>query len=548
MKRRILSLLMAGCMLSTLLAGCGSNGNETTQSAGNAPQVDATDSISDLSPAEGVRVVAGSYAEIGNMDPYYTTGSKITWINTVYEMLGSRDGLGGELGLQLAKNVTKIDDVTYDIEIWDIIYDSNGNHITAEDVAFCYSWMKKSGTVSKMGNLDRMEVTGDYTLHMVLTNPAVGVFEDMMQRPIVSKAAYESAGQNMSAVETGTGPYEMAELVSGSSITLRKRDDYWQTDASVLTRMQWANVDELQIKYISSSSQLAIAMQTGEIDGILYMSGTDTAYFVDENGNVEDGYFVHTYADSNTYQIFANMSSASIISSNKELREGIYRAIDPQGILDGVLGGRGTIPHDYGNNKFPDYNAAWDNEDYFDYDPAAAKELIANSGYSGEELTFVTYNMSPYKEMAEVIQAYLAEAGVKISILPIEQTQRDTMFADVNGWDLMMITTTSSDYLVNCYAYLLDANNWGGQTITHYVDDELQALLATAKSVDGHTQENVDAFHYYLVDSAIAYGVVVNNFYSIWREGVDEIYMQRNGYSMPTAFVYSDKWTSVLDQ
>lgn len=494
-----------------------------------------------------IRVVAGSAAEIGNLDPYYTTGSKITWLNAVYEMLGAREGLGGELKLVLTKEVTKIDDLTYDLELYDNIYDFNGNHIMASDVEFCYGWMKESGTVSKMGNLESMTATGDYTLRMILTNSSVGVFEDMMQRPIVSKVEYDAADGIMSNVEVGTGPYKVTDFVSGASITLTKRDDYWQTDESARPRSQWANVDELQVKYISSSSQLAIAMQTGEIDGILYMSGADTSYFVDADGKVEDGYFVHTYTDSNTYQLFCNMDSASILSADKNLREGIFKAIDPQGLLDGVLDGRGTVPHDYGNSIFPDYNPAWDQEDYFSFDLSAAQALVAQSGYRGEKLTLVTYNWSPYKEMAEVIQAYLAGAGIELNILPIEQTQRDTVFADVNAWDLFLVTTTSSDYIVNCYAYLLDAKNWGGATITHYVDDEFQNLMSIARSVDGHTQENVDAFHAYMVDSAIARGVVVNNFYSIWKEGVEEIYMQRNGYCMPTAFSYSDSWISVAD-
>jgi len=236
-----------------------------------------------------------------------------------------------------------------------------------------------------------------------------------------------------------------------------------------------------------------------------------------------------------------------MLSTNQKLREGIFTALDPQAIIDGVLNGKGSATHDYANDLYPEYNKKWDSEDYYNYDEAKAKQLIQESGYNGEELTLVTYNMSPYKEMAEVIQAYLQQVGVNVKIYPIEQTQRDNVFAATDSWDMFLITTLSMDYIVNCYTYLLDANNWNGATITHYKDSKFQSLLEASTAVDTHSQETVDAVHDYMVEQAFARGLVVNNFYSIWKEGVTGIYTTHNGYVQPTSCIYSESWKSVAD-
>jgi ABC-type transport system substrate-binding protein len=526
----------------------GSTGGNASPSAPVVPAALVNSGITqNTSTSKKVRVVAGSFADVGVLDPYDSAGASVCYKTVVYEYLGIRNGLGGPLQLVLAKKTDKVDDFTFDIEIYDYIYDSKGNHITADDIVYCYDYMRRSGRVSKMGNLKSMTKTGDYTLRMILTNSSVGVYEDMMQRPIVSKKEYEAARENFTGEGYGTGPYAISNYVAGSSITIKKRADYWQKDPSLIPRSQWANVEELQIQFIGSTSQLAIAMQTGQIDGILYMSGSDSAYFVDTAGKVAAGYNVVVYQDNNTFQFLVNMESSKLLSKNKDLREALFKSIDPNGLIDGTLGGRGSVAHDYGNNSFPDYETSWDREDYFSYDENAARALVRSSGYKGEELVFSTYNTTPYKEIAELVQAYAGIAGINIKIYPIETSQVNTILNDPKLYDIFMITTNASDYIVNCWAYLLDARNWNGATRNMYKDEKLQSLLETAMSVEGHTPANIRAYHDYLKNTGTVRGVIVQNFYSIWTENVKDVYRNRNGYAMPTAFIYSDNWKRLVN-
>jgi ABC-type transport system substrate-binding protein len=549
MKKRAV-VFCAVFVLGAAFLSCNKAKDTAPQAGGSqTASIELSTANSDLtentSTKKKVKVVAGSFADVGVLDPYNSAGSSVCWKPVVYEQLAMRDGMGGPLKLIMAKKVDKIDDFTFNIEIYDYIYDSKGNHITTEDIVYCYDYMKRSGRVSKMGNLKSMTATGEYTLQMILTNKSVGVYEDMMKRYIVSKKEYQAAGENFTAEGYGTGPYVISGFASGSSVTIKKRDDYWQKDASLIPRFMWANVDEMQVQYIGSTSQLAIAMQTGQIDGILYMSGSDSSYFVDEKGVVTPGYNVLTYQDNNTFQLLVNMDSSKLLSKNKDLREGIFRCIDPRGLIDGTLGGRGTIAHDYSNNSFPDYEKAWDGEDYFNYDEARAKSLVGNSGYKGEEIVLCTYNTTPYKEMAEVIQAYAGIAGVNIKIYPIETSQLNNVMADPSLYDIFMLTTNAADYIVNCWSYMQDARNWNGASRNFYKDEQYQSLLEKAMSVEGHTPENIRAFHDYMKSTVTARGIVVQNYYSVWKEGVADIYRNASSYAMPTAFVFSDSWQRV---
>lgn len=81
----------------------------------------------------------GIEADPGTMDPYTTgssNGKNATIKTTVYQTLGMIQGVGGELAPEIAKSWEMVDPVTYDIEIFDYVYDTDGNHITADDVVF----------------------------------------------------------------------------------------------------------------------------------------------------------------------------------------------------------------------------------------------------------------------------------------------------------------------------------------------------------------------------------------------------------------------------
>ena len=86
---------------------------------------------------QGAAVVVGIAGDPGNIGPFQGMGpGRIGILFTTYEFLVTKDG--AEYPGVLMKELTPVDDLTYDVEIYDYIYDQDGNHLTASDIKFCY--------------------------------------------------------------------------------------------------------------------------------------------------------------------------------------------------------------------------------------------------------------------------------------------------------------------------------------------------------------------------------------------------------------------------
>ena len=68
-----------------------------------------------------------------------------------------------------------------------------------------------------------------------------------------------------------TAAYQVKEMIAGSTITLEKNKDYWQTDDSKRSSVSTTNVDTIVYKVVTEASQMATAIQTGDIDVAQYM-------------------------------------------------------------------------------------------------------------------------------------------------------------------------------------------------------------------------------------------------------------------------------------
>lgn len=558
MKRKTAAILMTLAMSVTAIAGCGSDNTPKTsqvsgeQSSGENSVVaemgtgaaDTNDTAEDWSEfvKDGKTVIrVGIEADPGTLDPFTTgssNGKNATIKSCVYQYLGMIQGVGGELAPEIAKGWTQIDAVSYDIDLFDYVKDSEGNAITAEDVVFSYDKFIEAGS-NNARFIESMEKTGDFSVRLTIKIPAVTLFERIMQSvPIVNKAAYEADPDNMSTNLIATGPYVVKEWISGSYLVLEKNENYWQTpELAAKDINQAANVDRIEFSVIKEASQLAIALETGNIDMVYNLSATEASRFM-EGGESVEGFNMFTAVNNLTQTMFLNANEASILGNDLALRQAVLYAFDSQGFVDGASDGYGVTCKTFGSDLLPDFQEKWRSEDYYEYNPEKAKELLKESNYKGENLRIVTNGTPMRDKIAQILQAYLLQVGINSEILSYDDTLFNTYKNDATQFDILLDNCGTSDTLMGMWRGKMANNCCTYGTANMAMDDELQALLDVAQHPDTNNEESVDALHQYIKENAYVVGMYNNLSFTICRNVVSDVAMNSTPWLLPSGCTY----------
>ncbi|MCD8014722.1 MAG: ABC transporter substrate-binding protein [Lachnospiraceae bacterium] len=492
-------------------------------------------------------VTIGVSVDWSDISPFGTVSNGRTAVRyTFYEYMAVRKDFGAELEdmeLECAKEITKVDDLTYDVEMYDYITDSEGNAITAADYAWAATEMKETGNYEKINSyLDSVTAIDDYTVEIKLTDNPLGTIEYILDVvPVISQAAYEASGDGMATKPVTTAAYSVENMIAGSTLTLVKNENYWQTDDSVRSVVSTQNVDTITYKVVTEATQMATALQTGEIDVAHYMDTSVISSFY-ADGTATSGYQVEELNSNVMYSILPSMSENSILSQSVELREAIYYAIDASSCMIAATGGYGTTLSAMANPLSGDYDDAWDERDYYEYNVETAQEKLAESGVdvSGVTLKILTLPTNNLDKVAQVIQAELLQIGINSEIVAVEDALYQTYKLDDTQFDLILDIKGTDDYVTFPWSLLFDNRSFdGGVTANFIADDELQSLLETVLSPDTHSEETVDAFESYLEENAYCYGLYTGNVYVIAREGVISSFDYMKGsYLLPGCCVY----------
>lgn len=464
MKKKVLALFLAGMMTVTMLAGCGSKNEDADSPAGTTQseqqeekeeeQLNTAGEImaetdSEVEAAQAGEVSTAISYDVSNLAPWSSaTSGRLSLMQTLYEYLAYYDS-ESDTGLSgiLMKECERIDDFTMRVTIYDTIYDSAGNHLTAQDVAFCFNTWAEMGNSVKCKLLDSCSVVDEYTVDIKLNTDSVGDIENMMCGlvPIVTQAAYESSDDEMIEHVVSTSPYIVTDYVEGSTLTVEKNENYWQKDESLISPFSLANADKITFHIVTEASQVSTNLETNVVDIAANMSSAEVARF-----EADDNYNVFAIAGSNFHWITFNCSEGGLFYNNPEFRKAICYAIDAGGIVEGVFNGGAKVSKAYGNPECVDYNRAWDSEEYYEYNIEKAKELLASSGADTSQVIRIMYpQTSVNKSMAQIIQSYLLEIGLNCELLGYESALYQTYKTEAGEWDIILDEKQSVDYVTS---------------------------------------------------------------------------------------------------
>lgn len=537
MKRKLVSVVVASCMVITMLAGCG----KTSSSASSGGSSNAS---TDYKMAEGAgTVVVGISEDPQNLGPWSgMTGGRVSMLFSLYEYLVTLQD-GNYVGV-LAKNWTKVDDTTYQVTIYDYIKDSAGNELKASDIVYSFETAIETKNYGKLNSIESVTAVDDTTVEFTFNKTlGIGEFEDvMMECAIVTQAAYEASDDQMATDPVSTSAYTVTNYTVGSSLTLEDKGTYWQTDETLVYDTSKHNVKKVVFSIVTEASQHTVAMQTGTIDISNGVPDTDISKF-QSGGELSSGNSVAVVLNNLTYNLQYNMSSDSIFQTDENLRLAIAYAIDKAGLNEGAFNGNGAAVKDFANANYPDYITDWNDEDYYDYDLEKAQDYVDQSDYDGQELTLMYVSTSKADTLAQMIQAYLSQIGITVKLQGLDNMTEQTQQYDSTAYDILMEQAGSTNYIVNQWKlvwYTPDFEELTGGTANFVVDSELDELMEAALNEDTHSTDTVDAVHDYLVEKCYGFGMVQDPINIVHSNYITGVALDSRNQVLPGACTYAE--------
>lgn len=528
--KRILAMLCALVVCLSITA-CGSSGTDSGNTASDG--------------GTGYRkiVIAGP-SDPGNYLPFNADNSiRLTYSLYFYENLFDLFGTDDMRGT-IASGYERTEEGTYIVTIRDNVYDHNGNPITADDVVFSFEQPIELGErTSSLGEIASVRAVDEHTVEFIFEPDLLGSFERAVtSTPIVSQKSYEASSTGFSSDPVGTGPYYISDWTPGASLTLKKDENYWAKDLGFNNQ----NVDEIEVKFIAEPAQVAIELETGNVDFAYNASSKDADSFVDR-----DGFTVTNIPYAQVRGLGFNCDSSSACSDVR-VRQAICYAIDNEGILQSVYDGKGgvatclSVPEPEAG-LIVDFDPAWKDMTPYEYNPDKARELLAEAGYAdgGLHLKLMAKDMDEYRSTCQVIQANLAEVGIDVEILCYENALYQTYRYQADAFDFYCIgiSNNSVPYAPVGWKWFVGKHADTGANVLFQQDDHMEELINAALDIDTHNSETVGALQDYILETACMYPYVYTYSSYVHVDTITDLVF-RDVWFYPHMSTYSDDFVS----
>ena len=308
----------------------------------------------------------------------------------------------------------------------------NGREVTADDVVFSINRAFSSKTAylysayTSVGNqptsvkaLDKytVEVKTPKTMHglMVLV---CGGFLWTWPPEVINKYGDMKDWKN----SVGSGPFIMTDYVSGSTVTFVRNNKYFAKDP-LHPDNQLPYLEGVKMLIIPDISTENAALRTGKVDMLPQVSWEDATSLVKTNPELR----YNTRYMTPTFPV-GRMDKPELPFKDIKVRQALNMAIDKQSILKDYFGGHAALlgyPYaptkTYSEIYTPLEQQSQAVQDLFAYNPAKAKQLLADAGYpNGFTTHIVCDGSSTQPDMLAILREQLLKVNIDMQIQPKE--------------------------------------------------------------------------------------------------------------------------------
>lgn len=355
-------------------------------------------------------IVVAMQLEPPHLDPTSAAAGAIDSVlySNVFEGL-TRFGADGSVNPGLAKSWEISEDgKTYTFLLNAGVTFHDGSAMDAEDVKFSLDRARAEDSANAQkalfAGIEAVEVVDPLTVKVTLSEPNGSFLFNMAWGDAVIVAP-ETIG-DIKTNPVGTGAFKFSNWVQGDKIDLEKNGAYWGTPAKL---------DKVSFKFISDPTAAFAAVMAEDVNAFV-------GFPAPEN-------LPQFEADPRFQVLVGSTEGETILSTNNKMppfdnvkvRKALAHAIDRQAIIDGAMFGYGTPIGTHFAPHNPDYVDLTGNSAY---DPAMAKELLAEAGYAdGFKTTLKLPPPSYARRGGEIIAAQLRAVGIEAEISNLEWAQ-----------------------------------------------------------------------------------------------------------------------------
>jgi len=442
MKKKLLALFLALVMVGAVLPGCG-DGSKDPGGQGNNGKTGE--------PVKGGEITVGIAQDLDDsLDPHQTVaaGTREVLFN-IFEGLVKPNSDGEMIPAVAEKYTLSEDGTTYTFTLREGVKFHNGQTVTAEDVVYSINRCaavpegQEKPLVAAFSAVKSVEALDEKTVAVTIAQ------RDLEFISYMTAAIIPADYENQDTAPVGTGPFKFVSRTPQQDFVMERFEDYWGAPA-------W--LDKVTYKICENADALVMNLNGGSIDLCAHLTSAQASQ-LNQNFQVLEGTMNLVQA------IYLNNQAKPF--DNQLVRQALCYAIDRQGIMDMVADGHGTA---VGSSIYPAFTKYFLPElvDKYPHSVEKAKELLAQAGYpDGFDMTIsVPNNYQPHMDTAEVVAEQLREAGINVTIQPVEwSTWLDTIYngrqfqATVVGVDAANMTARAmlerftSDYGKNFINY-----------------------------------------------------------------------------------------------
>lgn len=368
-------------------------------------------------------------------------------------------------------------------------------------------------TAYNEGEADEVEgivVVDDLTVEFHLTQGNARFFDALRWFYILPEHAIDFEPSEYLSTDwwftraVGTGPFKLNAFEKDQFMELVPNELYWDGAPKL---------DKLVNRYFGDETAAVLALSSGDID-FTYVSADVAARFQDDPD-------FEVYAGPSFVANLYNFNYQREAWNDIRVRQAIMHGIDRESILRDVF--NGTAQATPCNDPYP---AFWpEDAEYYEYDPARARQLLAEAAADGIDVTSVNYEIPTYytsqlaKDILIVMQANLAEIGV--NAVPL--------FIDVPSWRVKVDQNADFDFTYRGYGagpafigtdWYTEGNQWGLDDPTY---DELVANMNAAFTPEEYQQARTELCRYQNQQATFAY-FWVSTRYGVAKAGIDNFH------------------------